>query len=229
MPFKYLTLTHKRLWLQRKQPQLAVLNHLGGLLRAGDTVLEVGGHIGFTTQFLATRVGGHGQVHAFEPGQQNRDFLCTNIRTSANATHINAAVSGCIGKAPFYEERAGGFHSALNSDFAQMRARLSRKSALAEVAVRDVHTVTIDHYATQHGLRVDALCIDAEGAELEVLHAATTTLRTLRVLMLTVTKNHKAVYDLLEKAGFALRTPEGQLLTSLVGVTESVFATRDNH
>ncbi len=227
MPFRYLALTHKHFWLHRKQPQIDALNALGGYLHPGDTVFEVGGHIGFTTQFLATRVGGHGQVHTFEPGTENLETLRKNIRTCANATCINAAVSNRIGKASFYEDRLGGFHSGLSSDFAQMRARLSRKGALADVVVRDVHTVTIDHYAAQHGLHVDALCIDAEGAELDVLRGAETTLGALRVLMLTVTKNHDAVYDLLSKAGFTMQTAKGKQLTSLGDAKRIVFAVRN--
>jgi FkbM family methyltransferase len=226
MPFRYLGLTHKQFWLRSKQRQVGTLNALRRKLRPGDTVFEVGGHIGFTTQFLASQVGRYGQVHAFEPGKQNLEFLRQNIRTCSHATCINAAVSDRIGKAPFYEERLGGFRNGLSSDFAQMRARMSRKGALADVAVRDVHTITIDHYATQHGLHVDALCIDAEGAELDVLRGAKATLGALRVLMLTVTKNHAAVYDLLCSAGFTMQTAEGKRLTSLADTDRIVFATR---
>jgi FkbM family methyltransferase len=226
MPFRYQGLTHKQFWLRSKQSQIGTLKALGRRLQPGDTVFEVGGHIGFTTQFLASQVGRHGQVHAFEPGKQNLDFLQQNIRTCARATCINAAISERIGKAPFYEERLGGFRNGLSSDFAQMRARLSRKGALADVAVRDVHTITIDHYATQHGLHVDALCIDAEGAELDVLRGAKTTLGALRVLMLTVTKNHDAVYDLLRSASFTMQAAEGKPLTSLADTDRVIFATR---
>lgn len=50
-----------------------------GLVRPGDTVLDVGANIGLHTLHLSRAVGPHGTVHAFEPDPANLALLRRNV------------------------------------------------------------------------------------------------------------------------------------------------------
>jgi len=57
----------------------AELQLLAALVRDGDTVLDVGAHIGAHTVFFAGRVGAGGRVLAFEPQRPLFQLLCANV------------------------------------------------------------------------------------------------------------------------------------------------------
>ena len=50
-----------------------------GVLRPGDTAIDVGAHIGFFTMQMAAAVGAAGRVYAFEPFDANADLLEKSI------------------------------------------------------------------------------------------------------------------------------------------------------
>lgn len=62
------------------EPQVQLLLQLIG---EGDTVIEVGAHIGTTTIPLARRVGPSGRVYAFEPQPLVHQMLCANLALNA--------------------------------------------------------------------------------------------------------------------------------------------------
>jgi len=195
-------------------------------MRTGDVVFEVGGHIGYLSQFFAKTVGAAGQVHIFEPGQDNQTFLKKNIARCAQCVHINAAVSDYTGKAVFYEENLGGFMNSLDADFATTSDIAKSQRANLSVKARKVNATTLDAYATAHNAWPQVIKIDAEGAENAVLRGGHKTLQTARVIMLEVSRNHQQVFDLLTDAGFALSQPDGAKINHPSDMDGNIFATR---
>jgi FkbM family methyltransferase len=54
------------------------------LVRPQDTVIDVGGHIGYLSQYFAQLVGRRGQVIVFEPGPNNLPYTRANLRAKPN-------------------------------------------------------------------------------------------------------------------------------------------------
>jgi FkbM family methyltransferase len=136
--------------------------------RPGDTVLDIGAHIGLFTVLLARLVGEHGRVFSFEPTPLTRSVLAQTVRMNRCSSIVSIrseAVARSTGTAPFYDTGAP----------------LSNANSLVPAQpgseVHEVATVSIDDFAATHGLSIQFLKIDAEGGELAILDGARKTLR----------------------------------------------------
>ncbi|MEJ8560703.1 FkbM family methyltransferase [Yoonia sp. GPGPB17] len=226
LPFHLLSYTHKGYWFYGKHRETATMQRLARLTGRGDTVFEVGGHIGYLAQFFAKKVGHTGQIHVFEPGQENQHFLRKNIARCMQCVHINAAVSDHTGKATFYEENLGGFMNSLDANFAASSDIASAQRNRLQVRARKVNTVTLDSYATAHNVWPTVLKIDAEGAELAVLRGAAQVLEHARSVMIEVSRHQRQVFEILDDHEFTLSQPDGTLITDPMQMDGNVFATR---
>lgn len=74
------------------------------LIHTGDTVLDIGTHIGYYTLMFSRWVGNNGRVIAFEASKKNYDKLANNIRHNDfhNIIAINAAASNKDEERDFY-------------------------------------------------------------------------------------------------------------------------------
>jgi len=141
------------------------------LLAPGDTVIDVGAHIGWFTTIAAQQVGDHGRVTAFEPYATNAAALRDNLARNncRNVTVIESALGSEPG------------HLTL----ARARGDSGGVTALdwARDAPLEAPMATLDDLAG--GLDDVALMkIDVEGWEAHVLRGALATLaRTRRVLI----------------------------------------------
>lgn len=226
LPFHLLSYTHKGYWFYGKHRETETMRRLAQLIRRSDTVFEVGGHIGYLTQFFARQVSHTGQIHVFEPGQQNQHFLRKNIARCMQCVHINAAVTDYTGKATFYEENMGGFMNSLEADFASSSDIARTQRSKLEVQARKVNTITLDAYARAHNVWPAVLKIDVEGAELAVLRGGFQVLQAARSVMIEVSRDHEAVFDMLRDCGFNLTQPDGTPITAAAQMDGNVFATR---
>ena len=226
LPFRLLSYTHKGYWFYGKHRESATMHRLAKMTRRGDILFEVGGHIGYLSQFFARQVGHRGQVHVFEPGQDNQRFLRRNIARCLQCVHINAAVSDRSGKAVFYEENLGGFMNSLEADFAASTNVASAQKSNLMLRARKVNTVTLDAYATAHNTWPDIIKIDVEGAEWAVLRGAQKVLQTARGAMVEVSRHHDNIFAFLTGLGFTLSQPDGTIINQPGQMDGNVFATR---
>jgi len=226
MPFHLRAYTHKGYWFYGKTREAATMARMDALLRRGDTVLEVGAHIGYLTQFFARKVGQTGEIHAFEPGAANQNLLQRNIQSLAQCALVDAAVSNDDGKAMFFEENLGGFMNSLDPEFASTSGLAESQRAALRITPRQVRTLTLDGYVQRLGLTPDFIKIDVEGAELAVLQGARQILPRVRAVMVEVSRDRHAVMALLHTAGFVLSDEDGKRVTSSADVTGNIFATR---
>lgn len=225
--FHLLSFTHKGYWFYGRHRERDSMGRCARLIRQGDSVFEVGGHIGYLSQFFARRVGQDGQVHIFEPGQQNQHFLRKNIANFERCVHVNAAVSDFTGKATFYEENLGGFMNSLDGSFAESSDNAASQRHRLELQPQRVNAVTLDAYATAHNVWPQFLKIDVEGAELAVLRGATKVLSRARAIMIEVTRNQIGVFNALETHGFSLSDPNGRKITTPDQLVGNVFAIKE--
>ena len=137
------------------------------LLKPGQTVIEVGGHIGYLSTFFASLVGETGQVHVFEPGDNNLPYLRKNIVPYRQISIVEKAVGSVPGRATFYVEDLTGQNNSMVPDNTIFKenaaAAFDQKSEFSE---RSVEVIRLDDYAAGLGRPVDFMKIDVEGFEL---------------------------------------------------------------
>jgi FkbM family methyltransferase len=137
-------------------------------LEPGMVVFDVGAHVGRLADVFAGRVAPTGVVHAFEPGP-SFDVLLTVGARHPNLRTEHSAVFERPGTVVLnvYDEQ----HSSWST---LARRTLSDSGlAVAPVMQADVPAVALDEYCAQNDVEwIDLLKIDVEGAELQVLRAA---------------------------------------------------------
>jgi FkbM family methyltransferase len=147
--------------------------------RKGDTVVDVGAHIGRYTISSSKRVGPGGKVIAIEAAPGNFDFLNRNIRLNHlnNVVTLNCAAYSSQTKLKLYEP------SADNSIYdTVMLCRAGYGGSYVEV-----DATTLDSILAENGAgNVSWIKIDVEGAELEVLKGSVNTLTNNKGLVLLV-------------------------------------------
>lgn len=106
---------------KRAAPQMAMLS---ALISPGDIVWDVGAHHGFVTLMASKRVGPHGRVHAFEPGERNRRFFNRHLKWNrvTNVVVHDVALSSYDGEASFGGEGSSRAF-ALNAGTERVRVR----------------------------------------------------------------------------------------------------------
>jgi FkbM family methyltransferase len=126
-------------------------------LRPGQTVVDVGAHVGFYALLAARGVGPNGTVYAFEPDPRTRPFLEENARLNglANVKVVAAAASDKTAAREMY------LATSANRSSLHPSATLDALDRMTTVDARPVDSVVAGP--------VDVVKIDAEGAEPEVL------------------------------------------------------------
>jgi FkbM family methyltransferase len=166
----------------------------------GDTVVDVGAHIGRYTLVAAKRAA---RVVAVEPDPSNLLILRENITLNrfSNVTVVPVALSNRPGRASLFLSQSAnkGMHS-LEPDWSQAPSHIGIQETV------EVDCETLDSIVRTEGLeRVDWLKVDVEGHELAVLEGGQETLSRSRHLIIEVaSRNATACRNLLEKAGFEL-------------------------
>jgi FkbM family methyltransferase len=124
------------------------------LVRASDTVLDVGAHIGFYTLLLARLVGPSGRVFSFEPDPSNFALLQQNVvlNSYANVSLYNFALSN----------RSGTVQLHLCSDNAGDHRIWQAPEARRSVAVP---MVVLDDFLANTSSRIQLIKMDIQGAE----------------------------------------------------------------
>jgi FkbM family methyltransferase len=124
-------------------------------VRPGDTVIDLGGHIGYYTLLLARQVGPTGRVLSFEPDPVNFTLLAENVALNGyrNVEVFPLAVG----------DRAGTVTLHRSSDNAGDH-RIWQGDDEARAGV-PVHVVSLDEFFGGRQLAVDLVKLDVQGAE----------------------------------------------------------------
>ena len=141
------------------------------LLHPGDVAFDIGANVGIYTLLFSDVVGPTGRVVAFEPSPGNVGYLrrALSLNVVTNVSVIAAAVSRASGKTMF----------DLGAD--SSTGRISPQGAL------EIDTIGLDDFVARENCRPSLIKIDVEGAEVEVLEGASTTLRNFTPSLLIAT------------------------------------------
>jgi FkbM family methyltransferase len=194
---------HKGYWYLGKNRERDVMLSFQRMIREGDVVVEVGGHIGYISLYFAKLVGPNGHVFVFEPGINNLPYTVKNLQNIANVSVIQKAVSDHAGRLPFYIEDLSGQNNSLLKDFWVFDGVAESASINGQYRQDYVDVVTLDEMTSERGIAPTFIKIDVEGAELNVLQGARETIRRYKpTLMLEVNLGHQAIYDLVRENGY---------------------------
>jgi len=145
------------------------------LLRAGDTVYDVGANVGIHTLLFSRLVGPKGKVYAFEPFLQNLDRLKANLDLNKieNVEVIASAVS----------QRSGRQRFLPGPDVSQ--GKLADDSNVAnQPGALEVPTVSLDDFVAAPGRRLPSLIkLDIEGGEANALEGSRATLQQAKPMI----------------------------------------------
>jgi len=123
----------------------------------GDTVVDVGAHIGYYTVIASDLVGKTGKVFAFEPDPTNFALLEKNLAVNGcdNVTAIQKAVSNAVGTTDLYISPVNTGDNMTCDD----------GNGWPHV---EVETTTIDEYFKEYPNQIDFVKLDVQGDECNV-------------------------------------------------------------
>jgi len=173
----------------------------------GQTVVDIGAHIGTYTILAANRVGNEGKVLAVEAHPDNYNILLKNLMLNGlkNVIPVNVALSNREGRVKLYlgkdsGVRASGWHSIIYDN--------TRAQFVESEKYLIVSCVTLDRLLAKLNVKnVDWIKIDVEGAELDVLKGMGATLRDNHQLKMIVELhlNHLETISFLKNFGLYVK------------------------
>jgi FkbM family methyltransferase len=132
-------------------------------IKEGDTVIDVGGNMGFFVLILNELVKESGKIYSFEPSKRLNEKLETTIRNNnlKNVTVVNHALGESEGSTTLhYNPKQTGLSSIVSD---------SDGISLSE----EIQITTLDKFSENIKERVSFIKIDTEGYEPQVLKGAT--------------------------------------------------------
>lgn len=150
------------------------MRHVRRLIRPGDTVVDIGGNIGFYALEMA-RLNAPGRLISLEPNPAALDRFKANWQLNPAPKNIELLEHGLA-------DKPGSFTLSFN------RGNLGSASAFGNAPERvEVKVDTLDAVLDSKGIeRVDVIKIDIEGGELSALRGAEKTLANSARMMLVI-------------------------------------------
>lgn len=159
---------------------------LYAMLGSGGVFLDVGAHIGYYSLYILPRVSA---VYSFEPDPRVRVFLEKNVSAKQNIEIVPCAAGATQGKARFTLELA--------AEVSHLSSNEEKNSNQIEVDV-----VTLDAFVASKNLTVEAIKIDAEGYDIDVIRGAMDVLARQKPLVLTEATPEAALFELMDRVGY---------------------------
>lgn len=131
------------------------------VVKKGDTVLDIGAHIGYFSLVMASLVESKGKVYAFEPSRENLSLLKKNI--IRNGFKNVALISNAVGN---YQGNAKLYHSKTSSADHSLSERNGKQG------YEIVKVISIDNYFKNYKGKIDFIKIDVQGYEGQVILGA---------------------------------------------------------
>jgi FkbM family methyltransferase len=163
--------------------------------REGDTVVDIGAHMGRYTITSSKSVGQHGKVIAVEAHPYNFKILHYNLRLNKlkNVSALNCAVYSKKARLKLYlpdEDQGYTMHHSLMTNYLA-----SKYSNEIERRYIEVEADTLDNFLKVRGInQVNWIKIDVEGAEYEVLKGAKEILSASKDISILVEVHGKDTY-----------------------------------
>ena len=147
-PLRLHSYHHKGYWFLGKRRERANMERFAELISPGDTVIDVGAHIGYVSMYFAHLVGKSGQVYAFEPGENNLAYARANLEPLAQVTLLEMGVGAVNATLPLYTDDLSGQNNSFLSDFVALSGTADEQGVEIHVQQQDVEVVSLDAFAS---------------------------------------------------------------------------------
>lgn len=210
-PLRLHSFRHMWYWHKGTARERDTMVAFAQLLRPGDSVVEIGGHIGYLAMWIATLVGDSGNLIVCEPGSNNLPYLRQNMKPYKNAMIRDIAVADESGMVSFFEEELSGQNNSILLDAETFRSNQKSRGVSVETRVRTVHAARLDDIVASMSSAPQLVKVDVEGAELKVLMGAQRVLTHDRpAWVIEVSRNQREIERLFCDAGYVTLYPSLQ-------------------
>jgi FkbM family methyltransferase len=144
------TYHHKGYWYFGKKREENTIRIFQKWIRKGNSVLEIGGHIGYFTTFYSILVGESGKIAVFEPSELNLYYLKKNIgflpkKIEQIITIENAGAGDINGTLDFYIDPISGQNNSFIKNFdGFLSSRKLSAETSSEMIVTQAKVITLD-------------------------------------------------------------------------------------
>lgn len=157
------------------------------MLTGRGVFLDIGAHIGYySLYFLPIATA----IYSFEPDPRVRVHLEANLKGKTKVEIVPSAVGAAAGKASFTQEADAAF------------SHLTAGGEGSGVGQIEVNVVTVDGFVAERGIEVEAIKIDAEDHDIEVLMGSTRVLKEQRPIVLTEAPLEETLFELMRGVGY---------------------------
>jgi FkbM family methyltransferase len=135
------------------------------VVKPGDTVFDIGAHIGFYTILLSKLVQSNGKCYSFEPQKNLHEMIVKTLDLNdiSNTIPFNVPLSDKSGKIKFFQT-VDQSHSSVSSIVSESEAVGSSY---------ELDCISLDEFILQNNIEeIRLIKIDAEGAEAMILNGA---------------------------------------------------------
>ena len=193
---------HKGYWYFRSYREEETINSIKKIVKGGDSVIEIGGHIGFISHLYSMLVGTSGQLFVFEPGDNNLKYTRKNLSNLKNVELIEKACGDINGTLNFYKDGVSGQNNSLLPDYEGVEDVARSHNEVASRVVDRVEVIRLGDFISSRKISVNHVKIDVEGAEIKVLQGLGEYLGKIPSFMIEVTRELEEVYSLMSAAGY---------------------------
>lgn len=194
---------HKGYWFHGKNREKDTMRLFKTLIKEGDVVIEVGGHVGYISLYFSSLVAG-GKVYVFEPGPNNLPYIRNNLRTKENIVLLEQGVGSCKATFPFYIENLTGQNNSFVKDFSRFKEN-KENAFVHQVSTGEVmiEVVKLDDFVSQNSLIPNFIKVDVEGFEFEVVKGMLNILNIFQpMLMIEIQDNYEQIYEIMDNYGY---------------------------
>jgi len=196
---------HKGYWFHGRERERDSMALCARLIRQGDVVFDIGGHIGYMALYFASLVGSRGNVFTFEPAPSNLPYIRANVATRKNVVLVEQAVGADNGLTAFWTEELTGQNCSIIPGYFALAGTAKSHGVRALTQQLTVEIVTLDSFAERVGVAPSFVKIDVEGAEGLVLRGMGDILASARPrIMIEVTSDPDTVFETLAGADYLL-------------------------
>lgn len=220
---------HKGYWYHGKRREERSMILFKKIIQPDDSIIEIGGHIGFISLWFNSLIKDHGEIFVFEPGSNNLPYIKSNIKQAPKITLIEKAVGSKVGVVNFYEDNLTGQNNSIIEDFDGYKKNSELSFVESKIEKRSIPLTTVDYELGSK--KIDFVKIDIEGGEYSAILGAKKTIATYHpAMMIEIQADESELYNYLTNENYFLFNEGCHQLTSALTLQGNVFCLhKDRH